>query len=53
MGNKNPDSGWVIDDDKIWSGYSSLEVWMPKVCVLFYVWVLFVCLQVCVFVICS
>jgi hypothetical protein len=29
------------------------KVWTLKVCVFFYVWVLFVCLQVSVFVFCS
>jgi hypothetical protein len=29
------------------------KIWMLKVCVFFYVWVLFVCLQGSVFVVCS
>jgi hypothetical protein len=40
------------DDDKIWSGYSSsrsVDAKSLMSCVLFYVWVLFVCLQVSVF----
>jgi len=40
------------DDDKIRSGYSSsrsVDAKSLMSCVLFYVWVLFVCLQVSVF----
>jgi hypothetical protein len=48
--------GWVADGEKIWSDYSSsrnvdLESLMS--CVLFYIWVLFVCLQVSVSDVCS
>jgi len=56
MGNKNPNSGWVADDDKIQNSYSSsrsVDIESLMSCVLFYVWVLFVCLQVSVFVVCS
>jgi hypothetical protein len=56
MGNKNPNSGWVADDEKIQNSYSSsrsADIESLMSCVLFYVWVLFVCLQVSVFVVCS
>jgi hypothetical protein len=55
MGIWNPNSGWVVDDDKLRSGYSSsrsVDMESLVSCVLFYIWVLFVCLHVSVFVVC-
>jgi hypothetical protein len=46
MGIWNPNSRWVVDDDKLWSGYSSsrsVDTQSLVSCVLFYIWVLFVC----------
>lgn len=43
----------MVDDDKLWSGYSSSRSVDAKSlvsCVLFYIWVLFVCFHVSVFV---
>ncbi len=57
MGNQNPNSGWVANDDRIQNGYSwsrsvALKVW----CLAFFFMFgccLFVCLQVSVFDGCS
>ncbi len=45
----------MVDDDKLQSGYSSsrsVDTESLVSCVLFYIWVLFVCLHVSVFVVC-
>jgi hypothetical protein len=45
----------VVDDNKLWSGCSSSRSVDAKSlvsCVLFYIWVLFVCLHVSVFIVC-
>jgi hypothetical protein len=47
--------GWVADGDKIGNDYSSsrsVDIESLMSCVLFKVWVLFVCLQVNVFDVC-
>jgi len=46
----------MVDDDKLWSSYASWGIDDTKSsisCFLFYIWVLFVVLQVCVFNVCS